>query len=396
MNLSRLLLWLLRFVEPVLGWRVPVELWKSTDGHGESATLLLAGPCRRTNYFKESFFSGSAVLEKSKHVPIWALQRLVDEWKEEADMVVLEIDRISARCFLKNGWLKGPPLVSSVMRVPDDLQAFARHHGHAGTDMRKVRNRPFEAVLSHEEQDFEIFFDRFHVPYVSKRHGHAASLAPRWYWHRLFKQGGIHWISYDGQRVAADLVVIKNGTMYKLINGVLDGDVEWMKAGALAALYVHAIHLAKRNGCSRIHLGGSRATLHDGVLRYKNKWGGVICPYKEGFSKHFVTLFQWQRIAEGTARFLCRRSLVYHDGTALSALWVAPRDDSRTAESLRRECEALHASGLKWFHVVVQGAVPVGFECPPGVRLVEWQQACARPSCEWGGIADDAGPGSPA
>lgn len=387
MKLTRLLLWLMRFVEPLRGWRVPVELLRGRTGQdGASATLLIAGHLRRTAYFKARLFSAAPTTEKARLVPIWALQRLLDAWKSAADVTIVEIDHISARLFMKADWLTAPPWVSSVMPVPEDLQEFARHHGHAATDMRKVRNRPFAAALSHEPQDFDTFFDRFHMPYVAKRHGHTASLAPRWYWRRLFRQGGIHWITHEGRQVAADLVIMRQGMLHKLINGVLDGDVEWMKAGALAALYVHAIQLARKNACTSIHLGGSRATLHDGVLRYKCKWGGVICPFNEGYSKHFVTLYHWGSIEGGAERFLSHFSLIHHDGPGLSALWFAPPEVCRSAEYLTRECEALNALGLQCFRVVVRRPVPEGFQCPSGVRLVDWEEARATPPHTWSGM----------
>jgi hypothetical protein len=384
MIFNRLLLWLLRFIEPLRGWQVPVTLLEGTAQGAEGrAVLLVAGHRRRTCYFTERFFAEEPQEVKTARVPVWSLQRVLDQWQTEADLTIVEIDRLSARLFLHNDYLKAPPFVASWMQVPEDLKAFARHHGHAAADMQKVRNRPFESSLSREGADFDLFYDRFYTSYILKRHGVTASLAPRWYWRRLFRQGGIHWIMYEGVRVAADLLVIRGGTLHKLINGLRDGEMEWLRKGALAALYLHAIHLAKQMDCKRIHLGGSRASLHDGVLRYKCKWGGVICPYEDGFSTHYVTLFHWKHLAGPVAQFLSHVSLIHHEGGGLSALWVFPEHLQPTAENLTKECQLLQADGLKCFRVLMHGPPPSDFHCPPGIRLIDLRSVGAVSPRVW-------------
>ena len=53
--------------------------------------------------------------------------------------------------------------------------------------------------------------------------------------------------------------------------GVRDGDREYLKVGAVAALYYLSLERVAARGSERADLGWSRAFLNDGPLRYKRK-----------------------------------------------------------------------------------------------------------------------------
>jgi len=369
MNPQTWLRWCMRIVLPFTGWRVPVVLLRGpARASGREVVLLSAG--QKSAFIMERLFAQEPTQERSTRVPIWRLQRLLDEWRGRADLVVVGVDRVSARLFLSTRYLAVPQWVSSWMKVPEDLQVFTRRHKCVQADIRRVHNKNFECLCSRDTQDFDLFYEKFFVPYTRARHGGMTMVSPRWMMRLLFRQGMIQWVVRNGERLAGGLVTLKGKQYCKRVNGVLDGRMDLLKEGVLSALYVHAIHEARRLGCTEINLGGSLPSLHDGVFRYKSKWATGLCKHEGFISSNCVTLLSWNHLTGPVAEFLSQTSLIHHDEDSYSALWVFPHDQPLTAETLQQHYDKLKSAGLRRFDILLPGEVPVGFACPAEVRLL--------------------------
>lgn len=371
MILETMLRWLMRLVQPFHGWRVPVALLRGpARGSGSQVTMLAAGRKRWTKFITQHFFAGEPEVVNMAWVPVWLLQKRLNQWQSSADLTCVGIDRVSSSLFLERDYLRVPNWVTSWMQVPDDLKAFGRTHGHAAADMQRVRNNDLEFSLSHANQDFDEFYDRFYVPYISHRHDAGESLAPRWMIRLVFKHGVLTWVTRDGERLAGGITMAQ-GKKYSMEQiGLRDGRLDLLRQGALAAIYVHSIQHAKKTGCTQLYMGGSRPSLHDGVLRYKTKWAGGLCAHGGHLSSNFVMLLRWDRLAGPVADFLSHTSLVHHDHDGYSALWVFPEDVPVTADNLRKHHRDLKVAGLRRFRILLPGDPPPDFDCPPEVRLI--------------------------
>ncbi|MDB6007697.1 MAG: hypothetical protein JWR15_4684 [Prosthecobacter sp.] len=332
--------------------------------------MLSAGP--KPEYLITRFFAQEPVVERRTRVPVWRLQRLLDEWRSAADLVIVRIDRVSAGLFLSPHYLALPQWISSWMKVPEDLQIYGRTNASARADIRRIRIKKFECHFSRETKDFDLFYEKFYQPYISARHGGLAVITPRWMLRHTFRQGGILWVNRAGERVAGMLVTVKGRQFASHVNGVLDARVDLMQDGALSALYVHAVLEARRRGCTEINMGGSLPSLHDGVLRYKSKWAEALHLSGGFVGANCVTLLGWNRMAGPVAEFLGRTSLIRHDEDGFAALWAFPHDQPLTAETLQQHYNQLKTRGLRRFDILLPGEVPAGFVCPREVRLIPW------------------------
>ncbi|MCB1276181.1 hypothetical protein [Prosthecobacter sp.] len=356
---------------PFLDWRVPVSLLRGRDRvSGGEVVLLSAGRARRTGFITGRFFADRPETLRTVSVPVWRLQVLLDSWQQEADLTVAAIDRISSRLFLSKGWLTVPMWVGSSMGVPDDLWSFARSHGDAMNDIRRVRTKGLEAELSRSDEDFDLFYDRFYVPHLERRLGEAANLNPRWILRLVLKQGMILWMKQRGDRISGDLITVSGKQMTAVVNGVLDGRDELLREGALSGLYVHRILQAQKLHCSEIRMGGSRPSLHDGVFRYKSKWADALYLHQGLVSMNYVQLLRWNRLVGPVADFLSHTSLIHHDHDGFSALWVFPKHLPLTVENLQREHHRLNAAGLRRFRILVESEPPADHGLPEEVRLI--------------------------
>ncbi|MCX6847516.1 MAG: hypothetical protein NTY98_01210 [Verrucomicrobia bacterium] len=384
MKLNDWLRWWMRIILPFVGWHVPVVLLRGiARGSNREVVLLCAGP--KSKFILTRFFAQEPVVQRSTRVPVWRLQRLLDEWRSTADLVAVGIDRVSARLFLSPQYLAVPRWISSWMKVPEDLLAYGRMRKNAQADIRRIRIKNFEGNLSREAADLDLFYEKFYQPYVSARHGGMAQIAPRWMLRHVFKQGAILWVTQAGKRLAGVLVTHQNGQFLSYVNGVEDGRMDLLQSGVISALYVHSILEARQLGCTDINMGGSMPSLHDGVFRYKRKWTDSLFLGEAFIAANMVILLRWNRMEGAVAEFLSQTSLIYHDQEGFSALWVFPHDQPLTAESLEQHYKLLKTPGLRRFDILLPGAAPPGFTCPPGLRLIE---LAAVELTEAGGIND--------
>ena len=360
----------MRFVLPFLGWRVPVTLLRGPARvSGQEVVLLCAGA--KPDFILERLFAQEPVVARSKRVPVWRLQRLLDEWLAETDLVVVQIDRISARLFLHGPHIAVPLWVDSYMQVPSDWPSFIRKNKRVQADIRRVHIKNFESYFSRDEADFDFFYERFYQPYVQSRHQQKAEIVPRWRLRVLFKQGmQIHWISRGGDKLAGAIVQLEGRRFHSLVNGLRDGRQELMKEGALSAQYVCAIMEARRLGCTEFHMGGSLPSLHDGVFRYKSKWTTSLSHHEGLVTGNLVTRLSWQHLAGPVAEFLSHTSVIHHDHAGYSALWAFPVELPLTVENLQQQYGLLKARGLHRFRILLPGGLPVGYVCPDEVCLI--------------------------
>lgn len=353
---------------PLINWRVPVSLHRGrARSSGEQVTLLAAGNEQVTGYISSRLFEGDPGVEPVARVPLWRLQKLLDRLQPSVDLAVIGIDRLSARLFLDKSFLVSPAWIASWMAVPESMRDLIRANSRLEGDARTVRKNQFEPVLSHSEADFNTFYDRFYTPYISRRHGALAQLKPRWSLRREFRRGLLMWVCRNGETQAGDIIRIKKRTLHRVAPGVADGRFDLLQQRAIAAIYIHSIALAQKLGCTKIFLGGSRPSLHDGVFRYKCKWGASVCEYPE---VNHVMLLRWTHLKGPVADFLSHTSIIHQDGSGFSALWTYPKDIPLNAKRLQTEIHAIHSPGLHRLRILLPDAPPPEFVCPPDVELI--------------------------
>jgi hypothetical protein len=150
----------------------------------------------------------------------------------------------------------------------------ARMEGHQN-NIRRFRKAGFRCRESVSEADFDLFYERMHVPLVTSRHGEATDLESREAMLESFRKGGLLLFADtpDGQTVAGKLLYRRGGVVYVYAAGTLDGDKRWHNQGALSALTYHEIWWAYHNGVRLLDCGSVRPFTTDGNYLFKLRWG---------------------------------------------------------------------------------------------------------------------------
>ena len=154
------------------------------------------------------------------------------------------------------------------------------------SNLRKIERVNFRYSLTKDPVDFHFFYYNMHLPYISKRHGDSAFKISYEKMKKSFENGELLQIK-EGQEIVAAVIIdykVMNGIPRTTKLGVLRGDFNYVKRGAIIALYYYTIQYLKEGNHKKISFGLTRPFFSDGVLQYKLNWGAkIVCETSNGF-----------------------------------------------------------------------------------------------------------------
>lgn len=310
--------------------------------------MLVAGPRQLVDYFPRRFFSAPPRHEILDQEVVWRLGAALESRKGQADLMIVAADRVSANLFPRRNYLRLPSLVDAWMAVPTDAKAFSKSNSGVHSDLRRLRRGQYDWKVAASAAEFELFYERFYLPSVRRRHSDLAIAQDReWLRHR-YPRAEILWTMRKGEPVAGTLICRRGDTLISVLNGVLDGDPEYLKAGALAAIYMQSLEYARQLGCHYFDLGGCRPALHDGVLRFKRKMGITL----RGTHDAHDFLIRWDAWTHAVAAFLAGTGLIYRRNGGFSAVAALDSAAAATQEDADRTRHLLWTGGLQRLSLV--------------------------------------------
>jgi hypothetical protein len=145
---------------------------------------------------------------------------------------------------------------------------------------------------------------------------------------RRVRNGGILWIMRGSHPLAGILFERKNDMLDLHAMGLASGELPLNKRGIMAALYYYSIAHARELSCAEVDFRGARPSLHDGLLRYKRKWGMTLYDRSDTY---YDLLVRWNGMNGVVKDFLSHTGLIFRDEGRLSALHA---DESQNCRSL--------------------------------------------------------------
>jgi hypothetical protein len=309
--------------------RISVVLLRGvTHRTNRQGTLLVAGHEPWVRYLPGRFFLGEPDREQIGDVCIWELPRLLNRLRGKADMTLVRADQLSAQKFFGKGFLAIPEWVGTRIAVPDDLDAVVRGNRSIHEDMRLVRRHRLHPSVTEGEERFQEFYESMYVPFTRTRHGALAFVKSRHDLRRCLRKGGILWIVRGDLPLAGILFERKHDTLDLHALGMVAGDLPLNKRGLTAALYYYSMVHARQMSCGEVDFKGVRPSLHDGLLRYKRKWGATLYDRADTY---YDLLVRWNGVNGVVKDFLSHTGLIFRDGGRLSGIHA---DESQSDKSL--------------------------------------------------------------
>lgn len=125
-----------------------------------------------------------------------------------------------------------------------------------------------------DDDAFDAFYHRMHVPTMRLRHGdRARSEAAVSAYENLFRSGVLGFATVDGERVAGVLCRRDGDLLTVRLLGVLDGAEERHADGGLKVLYHLLLDWADRAGFRAVDFGAVEPWLSQGIFQWKRRFG---------------------------------------------------------------------------------------------------------------------------
>jgi hypothetical protein len=309
--------------------RVPLMLHSGLAG-----SMLVAGEERWSRYLTARFFGEGA--RESRYLGSawsWQLSSALRRWRNAADITVARTDRLTARLFPADAYLRVPEWIRMVAPVPAHNRDFMARS--VRSDMHVVKRNGLTWRVSHDPDELATYLERDYYPYTRLRHGSDAFVQTPRRMKQTFRKGGLLWVERKGMPIAGLVFEREHPFLQLSTVACVGADESLLRQGALVGAYLFSFECARSFGLTAIDMRGSRPCLHDSLFFVKRKYGASVTDKPDNV---YDLLVRWNTANPAVMRFLAHSPLIFCDGDGLSAIHadrVTPRH-KLLAPGLRR------------------------------------------------------------
>ena len=347
-NCLRLVLWPVRFIYRFFNI-LRLDLWTMVGDEifsRKKLAIFYAGRELDKNFLVKLAFEDAFEENYIGKKWLWQIPRIVKEGNWGCSLVVIEVPNSfrklseKTKCLYIPGWVNGEIDISV-----DNPSLFKQRNTSLKSDLSKVRRNKLRFEVTKDLSQLHNFYYNMYVPYITKVHGSRSKVMNYDYVEREFRKGGLFndllLIKKQEEYIAGVLLHYKKDKAKLSTLGVKDGNLDYVRDGAVGALFYFSIHYMAEKGFTRIDFGGSRPFLKDGVLRYKRKWDQKISNKKEiGFLIKMISK------TEAVRGFFVNNPLIYEDKAGLNGAIFVTSDQSLSQSDFARIYKAYYLRGL--------------------------------------------------
>ena len=330
-------------------------LISGTESHsGENFTILYAGRRINKHYianlvFDDQYDEIDFGIKWLHHVFRIAKQNIQD-----CSMIVIEVNERLHNLIKRKKDFYIPLWVRGEIDIPLTVSSK-----DVKNDLRKIRKNNLEFEVTTEKSQLDKFYHEMYLPYMTHRHGNRNWALK---YHRLMQywESGtceLFLIKKDNEHIGGEVIVFEENGPRLLVVGIKDGNPRYLKYGVGSAGYYLASNYLAKRGHNRLHLGGSRPFLKDGLLQFKKKLGlRLTSRSKEGF------LFKPLSPSTGLKEFFLGNPFIYtHQRELYAAIFVEEDEVCSCDESLEGLCKSFYLDGISKVNIYplkVNGSEP--------------------------------------
>ena len=326
-----------------------LDLWIITGDEissGKKLAIIYAGRELDKNFLVRLAFDGAFEENYIGKKWLWQIPQIVKESDCGCSLVVVEVPnslRILSgkmKCLYIPSWVNGETDISV-----DNPSLFQHRNTSLKSDLSKIRKNKLRFEVTNDLSQLHNFYYNMYVPYITKVHGSRSKIMSYDYVKRQFRRSGLFndllLIKKEDEYIAGVLLHYKKNRAKLSTLGVKNGNLGYVKDGAVGALFYYSTHYSAEKGVTRIDFGGSRPFLKDGVLRYKRKWNQKISNKKEiGF---LIKMISKTEAAKG---FFLNNPFIYEDKTGLNGAIFVASDQSLSKSDFARIYKDHYLRGL--------------------------------------------------
>lgn len=263
-------------------------------------------------------------------VLVWRPDDLIDS--TASDLTIIESSQYLIRKLPIQNAIILPFRVQFVLDVQGEWEEVEQRFRRDArrNDMRKAQKLNYEYEISHSKTDLEMFYHDMYLPTMQKRHGKLAALLPKREAYQLLRHGWLFLTKRDGVYVSGGLCHAQQGILGFKEMGVLNGDTQLMREGAVGAMNYLRIRWAHQEGYRGVNLGECWPYL-SGMFRSKRKWGAAVSIPSHEHKQIWIRI---QRNTPAVSHFLkSNPCVIVNSGGELQGLIVTDDPDDVTPET---------------------------------------------------------------
>ena len=222
-------------------------------------------------YILELIFGPSFQKQYLGSAWLWKFPKVFTKIVLDYSLILINMRKSCKKLLRHRNWFYIPNWVIGEVDIP-----AVPNSRNLRRDLRKISKHSFRFVATCEPQEFDDFYHNMHVPYINKVYGSTANIVPYKEKIKIFKNCDLLLVKKQEESIAGILIAYENGGSRLWTLGIRNGNLEYVKEGALTALYHFSFLYLKDKGFTKVNFGLSRAFLGDGVFQYKKKWSQRI------------------------------------------------------------------------------------------------------------------------
>lgn len=314
----------------------------------QELSIAYAGTEINRNYIIKLAYDSSFNEKYLGKVWLWKIFDVVREKSPDCSLMVIGVDKLLRRWFTKRTYFNVPFWVLSLADISGDNSPLHMSEG-IKSDIRKITKNKLSFEIIQDSSRFDDFYYKMYRPYIVATHGNRATIHTYDFMKKEFTNGELLLIKKENQHIAGALLVYKKMQARAMFLGIKDGNFDYVKEGAIAAIYYFQMCRFKEKGYKKVELGPSRPFLKDGVLCYKRKWGGrQISSNPEVDGAYYVKPLV---NTPGLRAFLVNNPFIFIDKGKINAAVFVDCDRGFCQEALARIYKGHYFDGISKFYI---------------------------------------------
>ena len=260
----------------------------STLHPDENIKVFFAGKSHEIDkdYFRNLVISDDYSDKYLGKMWLWSLIYYTWRFQKKHDLIIIKSKMKISNLFRSKKRFVIPDWISCEIDLTSDLRSQSISKHTFKNNVRKINKSNFAYTISKDPFHFQFFYNNMYLPYLANRHGSLGLEISLERMKRSFEDGELLLIK-DGQEIIAGVLIdykMMNGIPRTAQLGILNGDFQYVKKGALIATYYYTIEYLREKSHKKLSLGVARSFINDGLLNQKLSWGAnIVCETSNAF-----------------------------------------------------------------------------------------------------------------
>jgi hypothetical protein len=164
----------------------------------------------------------------ARRIFIGSLNREISHLSAEYDLLICHFHQFYLKNYFSNLFMRIPDFVRQTIDLPNNLTDLNRNikTRESQKDLNKIKRNGFTSEITNDQKIFKLFYDEFHRPFITLRHGDYAHIETYEKLIPILEEGELLMVKQAAQYVSG-VLCRRLGDIYETIcSGVYQGDWE--------------------------------------------------------------------------------------------------------------------------------------------------------------------------